>query len=311
MSSDGFATKAIGPADLDEERGEVEAVVATYGVVDQDGDVILEGAIPPRSRVWISSFGHDVTRRALPPAGRGFIEPDGSRAMLRGRFFVDTDRGREAFRVVKNLGPDGEWSIGFPERSVRTVPLTERWRQRGARRVIKSVEPLEVSPVFMAAGFGTGTVAAKCSEPEPDSSRSPELRAALAAVRERRLEEHLKWFHSEFGPSTETHVNPERHAAATYLARWAAGAWGIRAPRVRWFPRRGHKSSGYQFPGCPDEIWLCTGLTGWGLAELAFHETTHAAREVFGLSQDEAEVRADAAALLERYRREVGALPDG
>lgn len=175
--------KTFGPLEIkNEDLGEVEAVVATLGVVDKDRDVILPGAIPNGSKVKLSGYGHDVIKQDAPPVGKGVIAVEGNKAVFRGKFFMSTLRGREAFATVKELGSDGEWSFGFLD--VRTGDLTDDWQQKGARRVISKLRPVEASPVFIGAGVGTGTTAVKelqgdeqADEPamptEPDAADPP------------------------------------------------------------------------------------------------------------------------------------------
>lgn len=156
--------KTFGALEIkDADQGEVVAVVATLGVVDKDGDVILPGAIPPNSAVKMSAYGHDVVIDGASPVGKGTISEEGTAAVFRGRFFLTTQRGREAFNTVKELGPDSQWSFGFP-RGVKTESLTEEWRTKGARRIISGMLPIEASPVFVGAGIGTHTVMAKAAE---------------------------------------------------------------------------------------------------------------------------------------------------
>jgi hypothetical protein len=98
------------------------------------------------------------------PVGKGTISEEGDKAVLRGRFFMSTQRGLESFNTVKELGPDSEWSFGFPRR-VQTAELTDEWRAKGARRIIKGMLPIEASPVFIGAGIGTRTVMTKDATP--------------------------------------------------------------------------------------------------------------------------------------------------
>jgi hypothetical protein len=164
---DDVQTKSFGPLTVKSaETGEVEAVVATIGVVDRDGDVILPGAIAVPNRVMLSEYEHDIVLKRAAPVGVGSITEEGGRVILRGRFFLETARGREAFATVKALGDDGRWSFGFPNATARTATLTPELRVQGARRVLSWIDPMEASPVFRAAGHGTGTVATKAETTE-------------------------------------------------------------------------------------------------------------------------------------------------
>lgn len=167
--TDELDVKAFGPLDIkDAELGEVTAVVATLNVVDKDGDVILPGAIPAGgAKVKMSGYAHDVILGGAAPVGKGTITEEGGKAVFRGKFFMTTERGREAFHTVKELGTDSEWSFGFP-RQVKTAEMSDEWKDKGARRLIAGLRPIEASPVIIGAGVDTGTVGVKSAEPEPE-----------------------------------------------------------------------------------------------------------------------------------------------
>lgn len=163
--------KSFGAFEIkDEATGEVAAIVATLGVMDKDGDVLLPGSFPSSTMVKLSGYGHSIIKENAPPVGKGTITVEGDKAIFRGRFFMSTDRGRDAFHTVKELGEDGEWSFGFP-RNAKTAPMTKEWRDKGARRLITGLLPVEASPVFVGAGWGTGTLFTKDA---PDESLSPD-----------------------------------------------------------------------------------------------------------------------------------------
>lgn len=163
---DSLETKSFGSFEIkDEARGEVVAIVATLGVVDKDGDVLLPGAFPASASVKMSGYGHDVITEGKPPVGKGTITIQDDKAVFEGRFFMSTLRGADAFHTVKELGADGEWSFGFPK-NVQTTPMTEEWRSKGARRLITGLNPIEASPVFIGAGQGTQTLFTK-DAPDP------------------------------------------------------------------------------------------------------------------------------------------------
>jgi len=152
----------------DAANGEVAAIVATLGVVDKDGDVLLPGCFPPAASVTLSGYRHDVIKEGAPPAGKGTITVEGDKAIFKGRFFMSSERGREAFALVREMGEDGQWSFGFPTRATKTAPMTDEWRTKGARRVIAGLQPIEASPVFIGAGYGTGTLYTKhAKDPAP------------------------------------------------------------------------------------------------------------------------------------------------
>src|SRR2546425_12465716 len=95
------------------DQGEIVAVVCTLDVVDLETDVVLTGALPRKpAPVKLSDYGHSIVLDGSAPVGVGTIAEEGNKAILRGRYFMTTNRGREAFNLVRELGPDGEWSFG-------------------------------------------------------------------------------------------------------------------------------------------------------------------------------------------------------
>lgn len=163
--------------------GEVMARVAVINTVDRDQDVFLPGCFGSGCKVKMSSYGHDTILEGAPPAGIGTITEEGGEAILRGRFFMSTQRGQEAFATVRELGDDGEWSVGFQRALVKQAPMTDDWRSKGARRLIAGVPLIEVSPVFMGAQMGTSTLWTKhAKDPVPIE----ELNASADRMFERR-----------------------------------------------------------------------------------------------------------------------------
>lgn len=266
MSVHALETKSFGPLDLkSDDRGEVVAIVATLGVVDRDGDVILRGAIPPGgSRVKLSGYNHDVVLEGKAPVGKGVISEEGDRAIFRGKFFLTTERGRQAFLTTKELGADGEWSLGFPKATVKTGDLTADWQAKGARRVITSLTPIEASPVFIGAGRGTGTLSTKAADGDADAEKREALRIwerTQALVRD-----------------LETGRGDPNYGLALDVAeksvRWLTGGRRQKPPLVRFFPFDG-KRAGYFQPLQPDSIYVSTGLTEEQCIRTVAHETEH------------------------------------
>jgi hypothetical protein len=174
--------KSFGPFEIkSEDRGEVVAIVATLGVVDKDGDVIMPGSFPAGgSRVKLSGYGHDVVTEGRAPVGKGVVTEENGHAIFKGQFFMSTQRGREAFHTTKELGAEGEWSFGFPK-TVKTGEMTDEWRAKGAKRVIAGLTPIEASPVFVGAGWGTGTLLTKAAEDVTPESVEPVADAVAVA----------------------------------------------------------------------------------------------------------------------------------
>lgn len=167
----------------DAEKGDVEAVIATLGVVDKDEDIITNDAIPNGSKVSMSAYGHDAVY-GTAPVGKGVIHVDGSRAVFKGRMFLATVRGRETFEVLKEMGVDQEWSFGF--RILGSEVPNEEQRKQGARRILTKLDAFEVSPVIVGAGVGTRTLAVKAADaPTPPD---PAIEAARLAAEQAETE---------------------------------------------------------------------------------------------------------------------------
>jgi hypothetical protein len=178
--------KRLGSLEIkNEEKGEIEAVIATLDVVDHDHDIIRPGAIPDGAKVKLSDYGHSVAFGA-PPVGKGTLLTKGNKVVFQGRYFMTTERGAEAFRTMQELGPDDqEWSFGF---TVSGAELPEDQDQKkGAWRVLTKLDSFEVSPVIRGAGIGTRTVSVKAAganPPEPPAPAEAEPVEAKAAVEE-------------------------------------------------------------------------------------------------------------------------------
>lgn len=136
----------------DSEKGEFEAVFATLNVIDHDGDVTLPGAFG-QQRVLIEPWNHDYSR---PPVGKGVIQEKDDEAHVEGRFFLDTEAGREHYTVVKALEDMQEWSYTF-----RIVDAEPGVFEGENVRFLKRMDVLGVSPVTRGAGIGTRTTTIK------------------------------------------------------------------------------------------------------------------------------------------------------
>jgi len=137
----------------DGEPGQFKAVFATLNVVDLDGDVTLPGAFTDGQPVRISSWAHGWDKL---PVGRGEIHEADGTALVDGRFFLNTQTGKEHYETVKALGDLQEWSYGFD------IIEAEPGQFDGKDvRFLKKLKVYEVSPVMLGAGIGTQTTAIK------------------------------------------------------------------------------------------------------------------------------------------------------
>ena len=154
-------TKGLRVEIKDADRGEVTAIFSTFDVVDSDGDVTRPGAFEDGAEVPISAYGH-TSWQGMLPVGKATIRQTATQAILEGRFFMDTQAGRDTFTVVKELGGLGQWSYGFDV-------VKQSFGEFEGRQVrfLEEVRVHEVSPVLVGAGVGVRTLAAKSASPEP------------------------------------------------------------------------------------------------------------------------------------------------
>jgi hypothetical protein len=142
------------------DRGEVTAVFATFNEIDADRDWTMPGAFKVGQPVPIGDWEHTSwgERGGRPPVGLGTIGADNREAWLSGRYFMETQAGRDAFVVVKNMHAAGlgEWSYGYE-------PTRFHFREENGQpiRVLEQVEVFEVSSALRGVGVDTRTVDVK------------------------------------------------------------------------------------------------------------------------------------------------------
>jgi hypothetical protein len=160
-------------------EGEFTARVATLEVMDLDGDVTMKGAFPAGKEVLVSAYQHGSWQGALP-VGVATIREKDKDVIAEGRFNLKTTGGRDTYETVK-FTPKQEYSYGFIVLAQADEKEVEAWAKAhdGARpnRIIKSVDPFEISPVLKGAGIATATLDIKSGQ-----SYADEADAALAAV---------------------------------------------------------------------------------------------------------------------------------
>jgi hypothetical protein len=136
-------------------KGEVEALFSTFNVKDLDNDVTVPGAIRDGAEVLISAYQHGSWTGALP-VGKGILRTTATEAVMQGKFFMNTDHGRNTFETVKAVGDRQEWSYGFD------IVDAEKGVFDGEEvQFLKSLDVHEVSPVLQGAGIGTRTLSVK------------------------------------------------------------------------------------------------------------------------------------------------------
>lgn len=283
----------------DAARGEVEAVFATLDVIDADGDVTVGGAFEDGAAVRISAYGHRSWEGALP-VGRGTIRTNSREAILDGRFFLDSQPARDTFAVVKEMGDLQEWSYGYDV-------LDSAPGKFGGQnvRLLRKLRVHEISPVMLAAGVGTRTLAVKGAE-ENDRAELLRIRDRILAwsAHEDFIRASAKAEYERFR-SFDAFVSESRSAGARYcyrscsappavallagkLAQTCAAELSIPPPaEIKFFADAGkgadEPSDGFTWPvpvdGLADRekrrIWLRAGMTVDRLMETVAHETRH------------------------------------
>jgi len=132
--------------------GEFKAIFATMNVLDKDGDITMPGAFG-NQQVIIGAYNHKSWQDKLP-CGKGKIYEEDNNAIVEGKFFMDTESGKETYLTVKNVGALQEWSYSLP-----AIDFEYKQQENGQRvRVLKKITVNEVAPVLMGAGEGTQTV---------------------------------------------------------------------------------------------------------------------------------------------------------
>ncbi len=131
-----------------------EAVIATLGAIDSDGDVIVSGAfdnVGPVPVLW----AHD---QSMIPIGKATVQEVGDKIIARGEL-IDSRACAWLRHDFDNGTPVQEYSWGF-------LPTAVSFGEVDGKKVrfIEAIDLLEVSGVVRGASVGTRTVAVKsCS----------------------------------------------------------------------------------------------------------------------------------------------------
>ena len=150
-----------------EAEGAFEAVIATLGVVDHDGDVMMPGSFEGKVLHILPS--HDKWQA---PMGKATIREVGDKAVAAGRFNLSVSHGRDWYEAVKfdadNPPVLQEWSFDLENVDAKR----DRVNGKNARRIF-SFDSKEISPVLRGAGIGTQTVAIKSHAEPCETSTAP------------------------------------------------------------------------------------------------------------------------------------------
>ena len=155
--------KAIDFELKEEAEGKVSAVFSVFNSLDSDGDVVLPGSIKSGFKsgdvpmVWAHKW--DM------PIGKGRIKEDDGKATFDGEFFMDTDSGQEAYKIVKNMGDMQQWSFGYRVNDAERAPFKSADSEdEQDARYLKDLTVFEVSPVLVGANQDTYTMAIKSNK---------------------------------------------------------------------------------------------------------------------------------------------------
>tara|TARA_R100001594_G_scaffold60327_1_gene94243 strand:- start:5370 stop:6155 length:786 start_codon:yes stop_codon:yes gene_type:complete len=161
---DNLQHKTVKLLATDEVEGKVEAVFSNFNEVDSDGDVVLPDSIKSGfgengvAMVWAHDW-KDVI-------GRGEIVQDDTRAVFKGQFIMDTERGRDAYNTVKAMGDLQQWSFGYEVLEAENGMFQKDAGNEIEVRFLKDVKVWEVSPVLVGANQNTHTVSVKSEQQE-------------------------------------------------------------------------------------------------------------------------------------------------
>ena len=174
MASEKF-TKSVSFKTTDDEKGNVEAVFSVFNNLDSDGDVVVPGAIK-------SGFKDDQVPMVFAhkwdqPIGKGKIVQEDDKAVFKGKFFMGTEAGKEAYNLAKEMGDLQEWSFGFRINDYEVAEFKKDGESVGEVRYLKDLKVYEVSPVLVGANRQTYTLAIKTGEESVYESSSEEKAA--------------------------------------------------------------------------------------------------------------------------------------
>ena len=111
------------------------------------------------------------------PIGKGKIVQEDEKATFKGNFFMDTEAGKEAYNLAKEMGDLQEWSFGFRINDYEVAEFQKDGESVGDVRYLKDLEVYEVSPVLVGANRQTYTLAIKTGEEAIYESSSEEKAA--------------------------------------------------------------------------------------------------------------------------------------
>lgn len=135
----------------DAAEGSVRAAFSVFDVVDSQGDVVVKSAFTDGQAVPMV-WSHDWDKIV----GKGVVRVTDTEAVFDGRFFTETQAGRDAYLTVKAMGELQEYSFGF-----QVLDAEPGVRDGQDVRVLTKLDVFEASPVLVGANRMTRTLAIK------------------------------------------------------------------------------------------------------------------------------------------------------
>ena len=204
--------KAIDFELKEEAEGKVSAVFSVFNSLDSDGDVVLPGSIKSGFKsgdvpmVWAHKW--DM------PIGKGRIKEDDGKATFDGEFFMDTDSGQEAYKIVKNMGDMQQWSFGYRVNDAERAPFKSAdSEEEQDARYLKDLTVFEVSPVLVGANQDTYTMAIKSNKELLEDLVEEEKKSVLGTGSFQKEEPEAEVPSEE--PSEEPSENEEEEKSVT------------------------------------------------------------------------------------------------
>jgi phage head maturation protease len=163
----GFSVKAA------DSLGQAQAVIATYGQMDLDRDIVVRGAFTDGAQAPISPYNHSSLSGTALPVGLATVHTEGNLAIADLVFNMEVQAARDVWAMVKQLGAVMEYSWGW--KAIDSEPGTGP----DGRPVVylKALDLIEVSPVIRGSSIGTGTV--------PGTVKAEVLREYLRSIKTR------------------------------------------------------------------------------------------------------------------------------
>ena len=126
-------------------------VVATMGVEDQDGDILVPGSVGVQ-RCMLGGWQHTISRGTIP-IGKAGLHEDQDKLIADVEFNPNIQAAVETWHSIKFAPELVEVSFGL-------LPKQWGWGENYVR-MIQKMDVFEVSPVLRGAGIGTGVMSVK------------------------------------------------------------------------------------------------------------------------------------------------------